>query len=1329
MIEAIQAGKPASAALNDEATTGDATSSEPSSNSSTFRFAPHYNRLIKASIAIDAFLDDGPSAALADFTTTLDESRAAVLTVSQCRAVQSDKEKDRGWKATENLHQRVLYALAEAKTSKLGNALESPRKASPSSAAQRSARSAASLFQLLDATRSALLTLVQGDGLPEHVTTESLFADLGQTARVGLLHLASCPDGTFERCRAWIQPLLAAIANDDQDDGKGRARQEFLQTLSQAYYTVGNRLYNAKQPGDARHFLREACETIERAVQRETVAKQEEDQHEAMSEVAVRMYEHTAICYRSLSQPQQALEMYGKAINAVRAARWQELESRYISLTGHASSEKSPIGQPPIEDKVISIASAIAVISSFDLLLQQDAEQPFALANILQHVGPVARAAVLEHCAGHLNPFMHRDGCLQTRRMLLDQAAALLESETLPVHSARIELAQVELCIAEKDVRRSSAHLQSAEAHLSKLAADSLCHEARLHSATVALFSILARRWEAEPEPLRCLTGYARQACSLLYPLLGLPRSEALAPLTPNSRAANTVPKAHAPVTPPRKAALLTIEDTLSARVPDASPSPTELSQIIGNTNQLLFALDAARELLSAAGEGFASLGLTKAHRRLLSLLSQDGAISDKLSQVSSDLAVQYLHLGGMARASKILLSLGTTEVSLQRARNPVARFYTLIAMTEQFLVQNDVHRAREQYASALCMLHEIDVSTRSAGWERCRHKVEGFERLGLAASAYSHITMTEGNLTESIAAALSAMKEMMKGLKLLERFCGWEVKQDTTEQQAAAGAATIELVSIFYRLSRHMSAASHRLSQLYIVRGSAKDADMFASETVDLADFLPQSFARARALIHRAGLRWKMNRMADSSADLDKALRLVKGLQVPETIAYALVRGDSLSQASKVDALAVLNRSERILAALDAAFSEVDAALPSPAPLKRMSNASDIGRSVRTVSMQPPRQELLPDVRAKLLRCRAWLFHQLESDVEASKLLEEASLVEVTDEGNFEDGIIRARISLQRAISCLEKDRALKAMEDSVLCMPLVPNSKASKPSTKLAECLTHLASVEKSSMRLFDAGKSVPQALLQKEAGISRILASLLEASMGRVGLSATEVQVALSRSCNITLEREFLEALDSKRKAVRPRESHPWLRPPPELNSAKSQTKQPAAKHRSSSPDLDSDDLPDLAGHDFSSERWSAAEARLLNKAAVPVQLPSHWTLVSVSCDRPRGLLILSRQRGLDAPMTISLPIDRHSRHEGEENEATFDAVLGEIDHVVVSSNTAVHSAKDLQGMDARKAWWTQRRALNDKLGAILALVEQSWLGAFRVSRLFSLNNTAR
>jgi separase len=52
------------------------------------------------------------------------------------------------------------------------------------------------------------------------------------------------------------------------------------------------------------------------------------------------------------------------------------------------------------------------------------------------------------------------------------------------------------------------------------------------------------------------------------------------------------------------------------------------------------------------------------------------------------------------------------------------------------------------------------------------------------------------------------------------------------------------------------------------------------------------------------------------------------------------------------------------------------------------------------------------------------------------------------------------------------------------------------------------------------------------------------------------------------------------------------------------------------------------------------------------------------------------------------------------------------------IIESANATSQNAKNVTSLEDRREWWTERKALDRRLAALLLNIERRWLGAYKV-----------
>ena len=1263
---------------------------------SGFNCVQHCARLHKTAVLLDTLLAGSEDAVDVQSYLSTAEKSVAALRLHIKALGPSDRE--RALKAVDSVRRRGICLLYREKVSSPADPFASP--AGKGKARSREDESTSdSILALLESIQDWFAGVLEAAAFAASYTVDTSLVDAANLSKsIALKRLRETDLASHRQCSDRLTQCHQLLQMSSVSSALDSSKNEFLGTLSSVWYILGNRIYNARRSAQARHFLETACELA-------AEAKEYAAPTDASSEGLARKWEHLGLCLRAIPDAASAVVAYSSALSNTSEQQWKQLGERAARFGATTAFSEKPLAS------LINIAVSIAEVAAFDL----DRHEGVDLISAVGSAPIDAQAILLESTATSLKTFLHREGCIQSITALLERCSQLLSDELYPIRLARVKIAQAEVAVAQRDISACESLLTEAGELLQR---PELGLDAELRSlasgylATAALLRILGYQQRVADISTTCLPALAQAACKTLYPLLGMTKGVPVDEMVPSRSSRST--KAPTPQTPKRRT--LELEDGDVGSSASAKHLTSSLHLVVDDPVHLAELLEAARECAHAFGHVLAALELTKALRRLYRLTSDGSDPSHNFTRCSAMLALQYMALGRMTRASSVLKSCA---LDLDHGRmSPETLFICSLANAEHQARMKSLGSAAHHYQQALDAAKEFEAPQKGSSWTRCKAKVKMMECQAVAALAFADHRIVQGNLVEAISAALAGMKSLMRAVFLVKKYAAWDEEMSSNEPSIDNAPGSIELLQTFWSLSRQLISAATHLSRLYALRGSAKDAEMFATEALDLATPLGLSLTSAQVLIHRADIRSKMLQTSAALVDLDRASSIINNLPTPEAIAHVLIRGQELSRVSRADALAALLAGHGILKTLDTAFAEVEAALPSPAPARRISTISEDGKAVsRRVSAPQKSAGVLPEIHARLLRLHAWLLYQLNNEAEAKRLIEEAALYEHSMEGAHEGAVLRARMAMRMAKQNLSQQRSLNALVDASLSIPLVTGT--TKPVKAATTSLSALQAAQQYFKQLKGGDEGIPAMLLAREAEASSVSADLLTYNLGKEGVEPHLLQLSLLRGTAIGLEREYEEAISMKLRSSEKAETPDWWSLEPQV---KIKTPPRARKTRK----LDPRHSPELGGDESEEDDpfanpntalWKRIAEKGRDKALA--DLPEHWTVVSISWSQEQNSLLISRQDGMQSPMIFSIPIDRRSRHEGEDHQETFEAVVDAIKEIVTTSNTRVHAAKDLQGMDARKAWWTERRALDQRLGEILGVIESNWLGCFKVS----------
>ncbi|KAL8901963.1 MAG: hypothetical protein Q9192_000264 [Flavoplaca navasiana] len=111
-----------------------------------------------------------------------------------------------------------------------------------------------------------------------------------------------------------------------------------------------------------------------------------------------------------------------------------------------------------------------------------------------------------------------------------------------------------------------------------------------------------------------------------------------------------------------------------------------------------------------------------------------------------------------------------------------------------------------------------------------------------------------------------------------------------------------------------------------------------------------------------------------------------------------------------------------------------------------------------------------------------------------------------------------------------------------------------------------------------------------------------------------------------------------------------------------------------------------------------------------------IPPSWQVLTISLSRSRGEIIVSRLRSGQGPFILSMPLDRHSSRDPDEDSFGYSQAKTELHDIIAFADQSTHASQDTSQKGARAAWWERRAALDARLRDLLANMEHMWFGGF-------------
>jgi separase len=113
----------------------------------------------------------------------------------------------------------------------------------------------------------------------------------------------------------------------------------------------------------------------------------------------------------------------------------------------------------------------------------------------------------------------------------------------------------------------------------------------------------------------------------------------------------------------------------------------------------------------------------------------------------------------------------------------------------------------------------------------------------------------------------------------------------------------------------------------------------------------------------------------------------------------------------------------------------------------------------------------------------------------------------------------------------------------------------------------------------------------------------------------------------------------------------------------------------------------------------------------------KLPAEWSIVSMQLGKARDELSVTKLHVGQSPFSLRIPLRRSSSDEPDEEDFGFAAAKVELLDIIETANKTAHDSRGQSDKQAKKSWWAEREALDERLRILLENIENVWLGGFR------------
>ena len=113
-----------------------------------------------------------------------------------------------------------------------------------------------------------------------------------------------------------------------------------------------------------------------------------------------------------------------------------------------------------------------------------------------------------------------------------------------------------------------------------------------------------------------------------------------------------------------------------------------------------------------------------------------------------------------------------------------------------------------------------------------------------------------------------------------------------------------------------------------------------------------------------------------------------------------------------------------------------------------------------------------------------------------------------------------------------------------------------------------------------------------------------------------------------------------------------------------------------------------------------------------------IPSSWCAISICLNESCDELYVARYDARQSPFILRLPLSRQSSRDFDDEEPFgFEEAKTELLEIIQLSTFNTHNARQISDRADKKAWWSEREALDRRLQSLLQNIENIWIGGFR------------
>ncbi|KAL8672936.1 MAG: hypothetical protein Q9168_002611 [Polycauliona sp. 1 TL-2023] len=573
----------------------------------------------------------------------------------------------------------------------------------------------------------------------------------------------------------------------------------------------------------------------------------------------------------------------------------------------------------------------------------------------------------------------------------------------------------------------------------------------------------------------------------------------------------------------------------------------------------------------------------------------------------------------------------------------------------------------------------------------------------------------------------------------------------DRSEMDAAISNRSPELWSLIPRLHR----AFIQVAELYSDEGMSAEAKSYLERSRKFAESISASGLLGQSLVQLSDIMTRSEDHAGAKSSFDRAGQLYLSLEKDQQKVmfqlnlskYQLAKGelsaaeatcglaesmlqhftamalnkDSLANGSNVDLiqeqLSKVNLREDV-----PCLPTGKKRIPVKGAASKVARAGKGSKIVQKGSSDAPASSSsgLPGFRSGILNQQVMLALRKENFERVNNLVAEAAARYCTPRDVVFHAAATAELLIRRGIDAMTGDPVFCVLPESTISLPsllpigplsplIVPRAKQTKPTKGSGKGVTAPIRNPKVQTSSHDSDDSLCQYFREAQMGINRVYElaqrSCTTATLHHLSKLMAETRMVLS-ALGLSCSAESSGLSPSMALSI--------------LDMPKSIAAQRGQRAVHVEKTMTEDNTLCWPADKAGPMAESMPSVQPLNAASFQKQyldiIPQSWQVLTITLSRARGEILVSRLRSGQGPFILSMPLDRHSSRDPDEESFNYSQAKAELQDIIALTDKSTHSMQDTSAKGARSAWWTERAALDARLRDLLTNIEYMWFGGF-------------